>query len=405
MKDIRTQFTALSDTTNLVYLDSAATALVPEIVLDAMSLYYKKYPANVHRGLYDMSIEATQQYEGARKSVAQFIGASPDEVVFTSGTTQSINMLAVALKKQLTSDDVIVLTRYEHHANLIPWQQLASEVGCELRFIDLILTGDEKYTVDMESARTCIDAQVKVVAYSAASHVLGTIAPIQEIQHLAKAVGAITVIDAAQAIAHMPLNVKEIDCDFLVFSGHKLYGPTGVGVLYGKKEHLEKLAPVSFGGGMVETVSYTSATWAKGPAKFEPGTPSIAAVIGLGAAVKFITSVGWKSICAHEKDIIQYAQDVLGNDTHIEVLGPTHDTDRIAVFSFCVSGIHAHDVAEICNRSHVAVRAGHHCAIPLLKYIGKESVVRASCGIYTSREDIERLATALTEAKRIFSVT
>ena len=405
MKNIRTQFTPLREDPNLAYLDSAATALVPDTVVDAISTYYKTYPANVHRGMYDMSIEATKRYESARKNIAEFIGASSEEVVFTSGATAGLNMVAQMLKSVLRPGDNIVMTRYEHHANMVPWQKAADEIGCELRFIDLFDEGEGVCVFDVSSVERCVDSRTKVVAYSAASHVLGTIAPMKMINDLAHSVGALTVVDAAQLVAHRPVNVKNSNCDFLVFSGHKLYGPTGVGVLYVKKELLDRLEPSFFGGGMVENVTYDSATWAEGVRKFEAGTPSISAVIALGTAVDFIKKIGWGAIVDHENTLTNYAWSLLKSCKNIAVLGPPEGVDRIAVFSFVIPGVHAHDVAELCNRHNVAIRAGHHCAIPLVHYLGAKSVGRISFGVYTEKKDLDQFFEALKDVIKIFSLS
>lgn len=382
----------------LVYLDTAATALVPRPVIAAINEYYEQYPANIHRGLYDLSATASQKYESARNDIAQFIGADEREVIFTAGTTASINMLALMLESALEPGDVIVLTRFEHHANLLPWQQLAKKHRCELRFIELT----SEYDIDMASLHAVLDQRVKIVAFSMMSNTLGTIAPATAIIDAAKAVGAITVCDAAQIIAHMPLDVRALDCDFLAFSGHKLYGPTGVGVLYGKQSVLEKLEPVFVGGDMVREVSYASATWADAPTAFEAGTPDIAGVIGLGAAVRYLTAIGWGAIVEMEHRLTAHAVECLKNMPGVRIIGPEQADIRGAVISFVIDGVHPHDIAQIMSDRHIAVRAGHHCTMPLMRHLGLSGTARVSFGIYSTEADINRFIEAIQVTQEIF---
>lgn len=397
MDQIRAQFPLLANQPDLAYFDSAATTLKPQVVLSAMDQYYQTVGANVHRGLYDLSERATMMYEDSRKAVANFIKAKPEEIIFTSGTTASLNLAARLLEQKLQPSDEIVLTRFEHHANLIPWQQVAQRTGAILKFIEL----DADYHLDWNSANSMIGSKTKIVAFSAASNVLGTIVNVNELVRLAKKVGAYTVVDAAQLVAHKEIHVNEWDVDFLAFSGHKVYGPTGIGVLYGKSELLTELEPVNFGGEMIREVTYEAATWADAPQKFEAGTPPIAEAIGLAAAITFIESIGWDAIFAHNFELINYVLTKL--NPVVKIIGPFGDK-RVPVFSFTLGDAHPHDVAEILNRSNIAVRAGHHCAMPLMKHLGLVGTTRASFGLYTTKNDIDALVSALQEAKQILKV-
>lgn len=396
MNNLRAKFPILANP-KLVYLDNAATTLKPQLVLDVMEYYYQAVGANVHRGLYDLSEQATTMYEDARKSVATFINANSNEIIFTSGTTSGLNLAARLLEQKLQSGDEIVLTRFEHHANLIPWQQVAERTGAVLKFIEI----DADYHLDWQSAAQVIGPKTKVVAFSAASNVLGTIMNVNELTRLAKQHGAYIVVDAAQYVAHRAIDVQTWGADFVAFSGHKLYGPTGIGVLYGKAQLLNELEPVNFGGEMIREVSYESATWADAPQKFEPGTPPIAEAIGLAAAVKFITEIGWEKIYNHENELVNYALNKLNG--LVTIIGPRGDR-RLPVFSFTLGDAHPHDVAEILNRSKIAVRAAHHCAMPLMKHLGLVGTARASFGVYTTKDDIDALVKAILEAKQILKV-
>lgn len=400
MKDIKSQFPIFESHPNLVYLDSAASTQTPQVVLDAMNEYYTEYRANIHRGLYDISARATDEYENAREKVAKFIGAEKSEIIFTSGTTHGLNMLARSLCKDLKAGDNIVLTQIEHHANLVPWQEYAREKGIELRFIEL----NENFELDINSAKKCIDENTKVVSFSLVSNVLGTItiANIHEIFELARSVGAVTVVDAAQAVGHMGLDVKVIGCDFLVFSGHKMYGPTGIGVLYGKKERLETLEPFFYGGDMIREVTYQKSSWADIPERFEGGTPNIAGAIGLAAAVGFIGSIGILNIISHEVHLQEKLFEELKKIDGLKIIGPEFGEPRIGVVSFTLEGIHPHDIAEIFNRGEVCIRAGHHCAMPLMKLLNLSGTARISFAIYNTEKDIETLVQAIRKVKNIF---
>ena len=384
----------------MAYLDNAASTQTPQIVLDAMNEYYTQYRANIHRGLYDLSAHATEKYEEARKKIAKFIGAEKNEIIFTSGTTHGLNFLARSACKNLKPGENIVLTRLEHHANLIPWQEYAKERGVEIRFIEL--QKNNSFEIDIESAKKCIDKNTRVVSFALVSNALGTLLPVKEIIELSQKVQAITVVDAAQALAHMPVNVKNLDCDFLVFSGHKMYGPTGIGVLFGKMNRLQKLEPFLYGGDMVSEVSFDSATWAEIPERFEGGTPNIAGAIGLAAAVDFIQSVGWNEIQEHEKFITTNMIEQLNAEPGVRIIGPMELEKRIGVVSFIIDGVHPHDIAEVLNRENIAIRAGHHCAMPLMKLLEISGTARASIGMYNSEDDIEKLVEGIKKVKEIF---
>jgi cysteine desulfurase/selenocysteine lyase len=391
---IKNHFPIFKNHPKLVYLDNASTAQTPQIVLDAMSEHYTTNRANIHRGIYNLSTEATKKYEEARNKIAEFINAEPDEIIFTSGTTHGLNLLAYSL--QFSKGDNIVLTRLEHHANLIPWQTVAKCTGAELRFIELT----PEHEIDLQSAKKLIDKNTKLVSFTALSNTLGTKVNVETIVHHAKKVNAITIVDAAQLVSHQPIDVKKLDCDFLVFSGHKMYGPTGIGVLYGKKDLLEKLDPFFYGGDMVNEVSNETATWADVPQKFEGGTPNIAAAIGLGAAVDFIQEIEWETIQKNERELVEYLFSKLPK--FVNIIGSNLNSERSGIISFTIDGVHPHDIAEILNRHNIAIRAGHHCTMPLMKHLGISGTARVSLGLYNTKEDIDKLIIALEEVKNIF---
>lgn len=396
---IKNQFPIFQNHPNLVYLDSAASTQTPQVVLDAMNEYYTNFRSNIHRGLYDLSATATEKYEEARAKVAKFIGADEKEIIFTSGTTHGLNFLASSLGKNLKKGDNIVLTQLEHHANLVPWQMVAKERGLELRFIEL-----ENFQPSRESAKKLIDKNTKIVSFALVSNTLGTLTFANEIIECAQSVGATTIVDAAQAMAHIGLDVKVLDCDFLVFSGHKMYGPTGIGVVYGKKEKLEMLEPYFYGGDMIREVTFETSTWADIPERFEGGTPNVAGAIGLGAAVDFIGSIGSLNILEHEVHITERLFEELKKVEGVKIIGPEFGEPRIGVVSFTLDGIHPHDVAEILNRDNIAVRVGHHCCMPLMKLLALPGTIRVSIGVYTTQDDISKLIEGIKKVKKIFSL-
>lgn len=378
----------------MVYLDSAATTQTPQCVLDAMNEYYTQYRSNVHRGFYDISIKTDQAYEASKESVAGLINCGSDEIIYTSSATDSLNKLARMLEPEITNENNIVLTEMEHHANLVPWQQFAKRTGCELRFISF--TND--YLLDYQQAEKLIDKNTKVVSFVHVSNTLGTINDVLLLCALSKNVGAYSIIDASQSVAHLSVDVKNINCDFLVFSGHKMYGPTGVGVLFGKQEHLNRLEPVVFGGDMIRKVEYTDSTWADSQEKFEAGTPPIAEAIGLGAACEFI-----KGNKNDEVDLVQYLVDSL-QTIGVNIIGPKSVKDRVGVISFTLGDAHPHDVAYILAENNICVRAGHHCTMPLIHKLGLPGTIRVSIGIYTTKEDIDVFIVVLRKVKNILNV-
>ncbi len=384
-----------------VYLDSASSSQTPRPVLDAVNAYYETYRANVHRGMYQASETATKEYEAVRRMVADFIFAKEDEIIFTRGTTESLNIVANGFVERLEAGDEIVLTVMEHHANLVPWQQVAKKTGCILRFIPL----RTDYTIDIDAARRLIGPKTKILAVTLASNVLGTIVPAAELAKLAHAHSAVVVVDAAQAIGHIPVDVRKLDCDFLAFSGHKMYGPTGTGVLYGKKSMLQTLDPLLFGGDMIRDVSFENATWNDVPWKFEAGTPHIGGVIGLGAAVRYVQEIGVQSIAAHEAQLTAYALQKLAEIPGVTIIGPNVTKERIGVVSFDVAGMHPHDLATILDADGVCVRGGHHCAMPLLRSLGHmNGTTRLSLSIINDEKDIEALVAGILKAKKIFRI-
>lgn len=393
---VRTQFPIYTEHLSLVYLDSAATTQTAQVVLDAMTAYHTAYRANIHRGFYDIAVQTDQAYAASKESVAALISADADEIVYTSGATAGLNMLARMLEPEITSEHNIVLTEMEHHANLIPWQQLAKRTGAELRFIPV----QSDYTLDYTAAAQLIDAQTKVVSCVHGSNSLGTLNDITQLCTLAASVNAYSIVDACQSIAHVPIAVRAIGCDFLVASGHKMYGPTGIGILYGKKERLESVEPVIFGGDMIQSVTFEDATWAKSPNKFEAGTPAIAEAIGLGAACNFIKE--YRADIESERKISEYLITSL-QSIGATIIGPTSGP-RVGAVSFSIGDVHPHDVADILAKQGVCVRAGHHCTMPLMKKLALPGTVRASIACYTTRADVDALIAGLMEVKQIFSV-
>ncbi|MCL6452240.1 MAG: cysteine desulfurase [Alicyclobacillus sp.] len=400
---IREDFPILNQTVNghpLVYLDSAATSQKPKPVIDVLKRYYETDNSNVHRGVHTLGSRATEAYELAREKVAQFIHA-PDaaQVVFTRGTTESINMVAYGYARpRLQPGDEIVLTAAEHHSNLIPWQQVAKATGATLRYIPLQPDG----TITLEDAAATINAKTKLVAIAHISNVLGTIHPVAELAKLAHAVGAVIVVDGAQSVPHMPTDVQALDCDFLAFSGHKMCGPTGVGVLYGKRRWLDEMEPTYFGGEMIDVVELYDATWKDTPWKFEGGTPIIAGAIGLGAAVDYLTAIGMDAIRAHDQELTDYALERLRSVPDLTIYGPVEAQQRGGLVTFNLGDIHPHDVSTVLDAEGVAIRAGHHCAQPLMRFLNVPATARASFYLYNTRSDIDALVHALHSAKEFF---
>ena len=400
-KKVQEDFTILGESVRgkrLVYLDSAGSAQKPAQVINAVSEVYEQEYANVHRGLHYLSEQASSRYENARSKVASFINAEKDhEVIFTKGTTEAINLVANSYgRSNVKPGDEIVITYAEHHSNIIPWQLLRDQVGCELKVVPV----DDDGGITIEDFKRVVTDRTKIVAFCHVSNVLGTVLPVKEINSLAHAHGAITVIVGAQGIVHMPIDVQDLDVDFYAFGGHKLYGPSGIGVLYGKEKILELMSPYQGGGGMINTVSFEKTTWAELPDKFEAGTPPIAQAIGLGEAIDYINSYGIEAIGDHELDVLNYAMQKLASIEGLKLIGTA--PGKVSVISFTMDCAHPHDIATIIDQNGVAVRAGHHCAQPLMERFDLPSTARASLGLYNTREDIDLLAESLEKVQEIF---
>lgn len=401
--EIRNDFPILQQEINghpLVYLDSAATSQKPRPVIEVLKRYYETDNSNVHRGVHTLGSRATEAYELAREKVARFINApSPEQVIFTRGTTESINMVAYGYARlQLKAGDRIVLTPSEHHSNLIPWQQVAKVTGAQLHYLPLQPDG----TIRLEDVREAVTANTKLVAIAQVSNVLGTIHPVKEIAHIAHAAGALVVVDGAQSVPHMPVDVQDLDCDFLAFSGHKMCGPTGIGVLYGKRKWLEQMEPTYFGGEMIDIVELYDSTWKDIPWKFEGGTPIIAGAIGLGAAVDYLTDIGMEAIRDHDRQVVDYALDRLSEVQGLTIYGPPRGGERGGLVTFNLGQVHAHDVSTVLDSEGIAIRAGHHCAQPLMRILGVPSTARASFYLYNTKADVDALVHGLQTAKEFF---
>lgn len=397
MNEIRQQFPIFVNHKDLVYLDNAATTQKPQGVINALTKYYERQNANVHRGAYKLSDISTQLYDNAHLDIANFIGARSDEVIFNSGATEGINTLSFGLGKGLANGDNVVITAMEHHSNLIPWIEMSKRYGFEVRFIGI---DPETMTLRFEDIEQLIDSQTKIVSFVHVSNVLGVKNPSSLLIDKAKSVGATTIVDVCQTVSHMQLDVKAMDCDFCVFSGHKMYGPTGIGVLYGKKELLADMDPFEYGGGMVGRITEDSISWNILPMKFEAGTPHMAGAVGLSAAVKFISDIGYDAIQEHDSLLTQYAVNALSQIGGVEVFGK--NAERVGVIPFVINGVHSHDAASILDSENVAVRAGEHCASPLVQELSDSGVIRASIGIYNDEKDINKLIIGIEKVKKMF---
>lgn len=395
----------IRDGKKLVYLDSGATSQKPNSVIDAESDFYRLHNAAAHRGAHQLAEEATTAMENARQIVATFIGANVEEVVFTKSATESLNLVAYAMgnaaagnRFHLNSTNSIVVTEMEHHANLIPWQQLASRTGASLKWFEVTPEG----RLDLSTINSIITEGTKVVALTHQSNVLGTINPLEEIVKRAHEVGAVVVLDACQSVPHMKVDMKELDVDFLAFSGHKTVGPTGVGIFWGRAELLSELPPFLTGGSMIESVTMTSATWAPAPRKFEAGVPNMAQVVGLGAALEYLSSVGMNEIHSHEVDLTRYGIEKMKAIKDLKIIGP-HDLDmRGGTLSFTVGEIHPHDLGQFLDSQGIAVRTGHHCAWPLTRKLGVPATTRASFYLYNTRSDVDALIDGILGAQKYF---
>ena len=393
--EIKKDFPIFADS-DLVYLDNAATTQKPQSVLDTVDSLYKEANANVHRALYSLGSEATERFETSRKRVADFIGVSEKEIVFTSGTTDSINLLARSIGNTLKPGDEILISEMEHHSNIVPWQQAAQRTGATLKYLSITETGE----LDLSDANQYFTSNTKIVSLTHMSNVLGTINPIKELSAKAHQVGAVMIVDGAQGASHLPVDMKELGCDFYAFSGHKMVAPTGIGILWGKTALLEEMEPFMGGGEMIETVTMESSTWNDIPYKFEAGTPNFAQAVGLGAAMDYLKNIGMNGIADHEKKLTRYALDKLNQIDDLRIHGSAKD--RGGVISFNVDGIHPHDLAQFLNEDNIAIRVGHHCAQPLLKTLGETATARMSFYIYNDESDVDKFCDSISDIQKLF---
>ncbi|ARW20199.1 Cysteine desulfurase [Pediococcus pentosaceus] len=387
------------DDQKIAYLDNAATMPMPDEVLEVIDTYYHAHKVNVHRGMYRLAHQVTEQYEAVRQATANFINAQDSsEIIFTSGTTDALNLVAFGYaEKQLQPDDEIIISVLEHHSNFIPWQRVARKTGAKLKIVGL----DDQQNLDMQQFSELLTEKTKLVAITLVSNVLGSIVDAKQIIEQTHHMGGVVVLDAAQAVGHLPLDVQKLDADFLAFSGHKMYGPTGVGVLYGKRNLLEQVEPLRFGGEMADEVDVQTATFQPLPLRLEAGTPNIAGVLGLGAAIQYLQKIGFTTIKQHEQQLLNQLYQGLQQIPAIKIYGPRSAAERQGVLSFNYGTIHAHDVATIIDTENVAVRAGHMCAEPLMQALGVSSVVRASVSYMNTTEDVEQLLAAMNQVGQI----
>jgi len=404
MKNVKKDFPIFKNHPNLIYLDSAATSQKPQSVIDKVSEVYLQYNSNIHRAVYDLSQTATDAFETSRQRVAKFIGAGdPSEIIFTGNTTESINLVTYGwARKLLKKGDVIVLSEMEHHSNIVPWLQLKKEIGARLLFLPVT----KDFRLDYKAVEAYPTSKIKLFALTHASNVLGTINPLETIIPYFRKIApkAKILIDGAQSVPHFSVDVKKIDADFFAFSSHKMLGPSGVGVLYAKKELLEEMEPMRTGGHMIKKVTKEFATWADLPNKFESGTANIEGVIGLGTAIEYLEKIGMKHIEQYENELTVYALEKLHKIKNFKLFGPKDAKNRLGVFAFAVGKVHTHDAAEILNRSHVAVRSGHHCAQLLLEHFGVTGTTRASLYLYNTKDDIDKLVEGIESVKKTFKI-
>ncbi len=392
----------------LVYLDSGATSQKPEQVISAEGDFYRKHNAAVHRGAHLLAEEASAAYESARENVAAFIGAKAQETIFTKSATEAINAIAYSFgnsdsssKLFLTEGDEIVVSEMEHHANLIPWQQLAKRTGAKLRWFEVT----EEGRLDLSNLSSLINSKTKIVAITHQSNVLGSITPLKPITEAARAVGALIVLDACQSVPHFKVDVKELDVDFIMFSGHKMLGPTGVGILWGRESLLNEMSPFLFGGSMIDSVTMTDATWAQLPQKFEAGVPNMAQAVGLSAAVDYLNKVSMNNVHEHELALTKQTLDGLSQIQGVKIIGPVDIKDRGGVVSFTIDGVHPHDVGQYLDQHGIAVRTGHHCAWPLMRKLNVVGTTRASFHLYNTPDDVNKLLSAVSQVQSYFKVT
>lgn len=404
VKAIRQFFPILDQEVNgkpLVYFDSAATSQKPIQVIEAIEKYYREYNSNVHRGVHTLGTKATDGYEGAREKVRKFINAkSVEEIIFTRGTTTSLNTVAASYARaNVKEGDEIVISYMEHHSNIIPWQQVTKATGATLKYVPL----QEDGTISLDDVRNTVTSNTKIVSIMQVSNVLGVMNPVKEIAQIAHEHGAIMVVDGAQSTPHMKIDVQDLDCDFFALSGHKMCGPTGIGVLYGKKHLLENMEPIEFGGEMIDFVDLYDSTWKELPWKFEAGTPIIAGAIGLGAAIDFLQDIGLDNIQAHEHKLAAYALEKMSTIEGMTIYGPKDAAKRAGLVTFNLSDVHPHDVATVLDAEGIAVRAGHHCAQPLMKWLKASATARASFYLYNTEEEIDKFVEGLVKTKEYFS--
>jgi cysteine desulfurase/selenocysteine lyase len=403
--DVRADFPILTRTFDgrpLVYLDSASTAQKPTVVIDAMADHLRAHNANVHRGVYALALEADGAYGAARERVAAFTGADPTTTIFTKNVTESINLVASAWgRANVGPGNAVVITQMEHHANIVPWQMLCKERGASLRYLHVDDAGLlDPAQLDAELER----GDVKIVAFTQVSNVLGTINPVAEMTARIRAAGAVSLVDGAQAVPHMPVDTTALGADFYVWTGHKAVGPTGIGVLHGRRELLEEMPPFLTGGDMIASVDFHSATWNELPYKFEAGTPPIAEAVGLGVAVEYLAALGMERVRAHESQLTAHLLDRLAQVPGLRIVGPPRAQERGGLVSFTIDGMHPHDIAELANRQGVCIRAGHHCAQPLMRCLHVDATARASVGIYNTPAEIDLLIDALHSGRAVFGL-
>jgi cysteine desulfurase/selenocysteine lyase len=403
--DVRSDFPLLQreiDGKPIVYLDSAATAQKPEPVIAVMDDFYRRHYASIHRGVYTLGVEATEAFEGARTRIAAFTGADPITTILTANATAAINLVAYAWgREHVGRGDVVLLTELEHHSNIVPWQLLAEEVGAEIRYLH-VSRDDGTLSLD-ELDRELADGRVRLAAFAHVSNVLGTINPVAEMVARARAAGAVTVIDGAQAVPQLPVDVGAIGADFYAWTGHKAFGPTGIGVLHGRRELLEAMRPFIAGGHMIKQVGFDRSTWNDLPWKFEAGTSQIAEAVGLGTAVEYVDTLGMEAVREHERALTAYALRRLADTEGVTVPGPPDADRRGGVISFAIDGMHPHDIAELLDRDNVCVRAGHHCAQPLMRALGVPATARASFAPYNREADVDALIEAIVRARSVFA--
>ncbi len=400
VEKIRKEFPALDQKINgkmLIYLDNAATTLKPRIVINALTSHYSRDTANIHRGIHLLSQRATEKYEEARECVKEFINASNSkEIIFTKGTTDSINLVAYSYGSFLKRGDEIIISEMEHHSNIVPWQLLCERTGAKLKIIPINKSGE----LIIEDFKKILGPKTKIVSVAHISNALGTINPVKEIAKIAHKFGAVVLIDGAQAVAHIKVDVRDIDCDFYAFSGHKMFGPTGVGVLYGRRELLEKMPPFEGGGDMIESVKFDKTTYNELPYKFEAGTPPIAEVIALKSAIDYINKIGIDEMKRYEEELLEYATEKLGRIKELKIIG--NAKNKSGIISFTLDDIHPHDTGSFCDQDGIAIRTGHHCAQPVMDYFGVCATARVSFSIYNTKEEIDELIKSVRKVVKLF---